>query len=58
MSLFAFRQELQRGEKMIIKTSSYPLPTINRRNFTQDWFDSLRAGFMFNLRPRQRSFNQ
>lgn len=30
------------------------MPTINRRNFTEDWINSLREGFMFNLRPRQK----
>ena len=58
-----------RGDSLQIKMSSYPVPTINRfnllllyiiiiynrLNYTGDWFDSLRAGFMFNLRPKQKS---
>lgn len=49
-----YRQELQRGDRLDIQISSVPLPTINRKNFTGDWFDALRNGFMFNQRPRQK----
>jgi len=49
-----FRQELHRGDRLEIKMSRYPMPTVNRMNFTGDWFESLRSSFMFNLRPRQR----
>ena len=30
------------------------MPTINKKSYTADWIDSLRAGFMYNLRPRQK----
>jgi len=30
------------------------MPTINKKSYTADWLDSLRAGFMYNLRPRQK----
>eukprot|EP01038_Epipyxis_sp_PR26KG_P004931 gene4931-6899_t len=49
------RQELMKGDQLEIRMSQYPMPTINRLNFTGDWFDALRAGFMFNVRPRQKS---
>ncbi len=50
-----YRQELFKGDRLEIKLSPYPMPTINRRTFTGDWFDSLRSGFMFNSRPRQKA---
>ena len=53
-----FRQELFKGDKLEVKMSSYPMPTINRVNFTADWFESLRSAFMFNVRPRQKSFGR
>lgn len=49
------RQELHRGDRLRIRMSAFPLPTIQRKNHTEDWFDSLRASFMFNLRPRQKA---
>ena len=49
-----FRQELLKGDRLEVKLSPYPMPTVNRRTFTGDWFDSLRSGFMFNSRPRQK----
>ena len=50
-----FRQELLKGDRLEVKLSPYPMPTVNRRTFTGDWFDSLRSGFMFNSRPRQKA---
>jgi len=50
-----FRQELEKGDRIEIKLSPYPMPTVNRRTFTGDWFDALRSGFMFNSRPRQKA---
>ena len=49
-----FRQELHKGDRLEVKMSSYPLPTINKSNFTADWFLALRSAFMFNERVRQR----
>lgn len=45
-----FRQELSRGDRLEVRASPFPMPTVNRLNYTGDWFDSLRAGFMYNLR--------
>lgn len=51
-----FRQELQKGDTLEVKMSRFPMPTVNRRNFTGDWFSALRSGFMFNQRgARQRN---
>lgn len=51
------RKELKRGDKLVVRLSPFPLPTINKKAYTGDWFDSLEAGFMFNLRPRQKAKN-
>ena len=48
-----FRTELLRGDLLHVKQSLYPMPTVNRANYTIDWFDALRSGFMFNERSRQ-----
>ncbi len=50
-----FRTELQQGDLLHVKQSLYPMPTVNRANYTIDWFDALRSGFMFNERSRQSS---
>jgi hypothetical protein len=34
-------QELQAGDKVQVKMSENPMPTINRTDLTGDWFDSL-----------------
>ena len=47
------REELNRGDVIHIKQSLFPMPTVNRANFTIDWFDALRSGFMFNERSLQ-----
>lgn len=49
-----FRQELIKGDRLEVKMSSYPLPTVNKVNFTADWFQGLRSAFLFNERPRQK----
>jgi NAD+ kinase len=49
-----YRQELHRGNRLQVRMSPHPMPTINKKSFTGDWFDALRAGFMFNMRPRQK----
>ena len=49
------RQELERGDFLRVQLSIFPMPTVQRANFTTDWFDALRSGFMFNERPRQSS---
>ena len=49
------RTELERGDFLRVQLSLFPMPTVQRANFTTDWFDALRSGFMFNERPRQSS---
>lgn len=48
------RQELRRGDSVQIQMSAYPVPTINRKNHSADWLDSLKRNFNFNARPRQK----
>jgi NAD+ kinase len=48
------RQELRRGDSVSIKMSPYPVPTINRKDHSADWLDSLKRNFNFNARPRQK----
>jgi NAD+ kinase len=49
-----FRQELGKGDMLEVKMSPYPIPTVNSLDFSVDWFNSLRSGFMFNERPKQK----
>ena len=35
------RQQLQRGDSVTIRMSAHPLPTINKRDQTDDWVASL-----------------
>lgn len=48
------RQELRRGDSVLIQMSPYPVPTINRKDHSADWLHSLKRNFNFNARPRQR----
>ena len=48
-----FRQELHRGDSIIVRKSMSPLPTVTKENFTGDWFGSLQENFNFNQRKRQ-----
>jgi NAD+ kinase len=47
------RRELQRGDSVQMQMSSYPVPTINRRDHSEDWLTSLKRNFNFNTRIRQ-----
>jgi NAD+ kinase len=48
------RQALHRGDSLQIKMSPYPVPTINRKDHSSDWLNSLKRNFNFNARPRQQ----
>lgn len=48
------RLELRRGDSVQIQMSSFPVPTINRKDHSADWLGSLKRNFNFNTRPRQR----
>jgi NAD+ kinase len=50
------RQELRRGDSVEIRMSSYPVPTINRKDHSADWLHSLKRGLYFNARPKQMPF--
>ena len=49
-----YRQEIVHGDMIDIKMNPYPVPTINKKSFSADWFDSLRSSFMFNERAHQK----
>ncbi len=49
-----YRQEIVHGDMIDIKMNTYPVPTINKKSFSTDWFDSLRSSFMFNERAHQK----
>ena len=48
------RQQLQRGDSMIIEMNLYPVPTVNKTDHTGDWFQSLDRAFNFNSRAIQK----
>jgi len=48
------RQELQAGDKVRVKMSENPMPTINRTDLTGDWFDSLDRCFRWSDRLEQK----
>eukprot|EP00978_Attheya_sp_CCMP212_P007969 scaffold18524_cov56-Attheya_sp.AAC.2 len=48
-----YRRELHRGDSVQIQMSSYPVPTINRADHSDDWLSSLKRNFNFNTRVRQ-----
>ena len=48
------RVELERGDRMDIHMSRFPLPTVNKQIYTLDWFGSLQTQFKFNDRPKQK----
>lgn len=49
------RQELQRGDSVVVRMSSHPMPTINRTDLTGDWFDSLDRCFGWSNRQEQQA---
>lgn len=48
------RQQLKRGDSMIIEMNLYPVPTVNKTDHTGDWFQSLDRAFNFNSRAMQK----
>lgn len=49
-----FRQQLKRGDALLVQMNLYPVPTINKTDNTGDWFQSLDRAFNFNNRARQK----
>eukprot|EP00968_Pinguiococcus_pyrenoidosus_P019207 scaffold2044_cov247-Pinguiococcus_pyrenoidosus.AAC.7 len=50
------RKAMQRGDALVVSTSSVILPTVSRSSTTVDWFSSLQRSFSFNSRVRQKPF--
>ena len=50
------RQELQRGDSIIVTTSIWPVPLICKTEETSEWFMNLTDIFNWNKRERQKSF--
>lgn len=48
------RQQLKRGDGMIVTMNLFPVPTVNKTDHTADWFQSLDRAFNFNNRARQK----
>ena len=50
------RVEIKRGDKVRIRASPWPIPTVCHSDATQDWFDSLSRCLNWNVRDTQRPF--
>lgn len=48
------RQQLKRGDGLVVEMNLYPVPTVNKTDHTGDWFQSLDRAFNFNSRARQK----
>lgn len=49
-----FRQQLRRGDGLLVQMNLYPVPTVNKTDHTGDWFQSLDRAFNFNSRAMQK----
>jgi len=52
------RQELHKGDSLSVTTSVYPVPSICAQDQIQDWFDSLADCLQWNVRKRQKQFEE
>eukprot|EP00177_Eucheuma_denticulatum_P004984 GFKZ01009072.1.p1 GENE.GFKZ01009072.1~~GFKZ01009072.1.p1 ORF type:complete len:734 (-),score=90.97 GFKZ01009072.1:245-2446(-) len=50
-----WRQQLRRGDSLLVEMNLYPVPTVNKTDHTGDWFGSLDRAFNFNSRAMQKS---
>eukprot|EP00736_Rhodelphis_marinus_P007510 Rmarinus@m.3163 len=50
------RTELNCGEEIVIYTSEFPVPTVNKTNETRGWFESLSNLLLWNNRTVQKAF--
>lgn len=48
------RQQLGRGDSLIVGMNLFPVPTVNKTDHTGDWFQSLDRAFNFNSRAHQK----
>lgn len=53
-----FRQQLKRGDGLVVQMSLFPVPTVNKTDDTGDWFQSLDRAFNFNSRAIQKGFSE
>lgn len=51
-----YRQQLRRGDGLMVQMSMFPVPTVNAEDDTSDWFASLDRAFNFNSRAKQKGF--
>ncbi|KAL2631814.1 hypothetical protein R1flu_016500 [Riccia fluitans] len=51
------RQQLSKGDSVRIRMSEHPLPTVNKSDQTDDWFQSLVRCLNWNERTEQRPLN-
>ncbi|KAI9095833.1 ATP-NAD kinase-like domain-containing protein [Phlyctochytrium arcticum] len=51
------RIELKKGDFVTVNMSRWPMPTVCEDNQGSDWFESLRRCLHWNLRARQKPFN-
>ncbi|KAL3689759.1 hypothetical protein R1sor_016068 [Riccia sorocarpa] len=51
------RQQLSKGDSVRIRMSEHPLPTVNKSDQTDDWFQSLIRCLNWNERAEQRPLN-
>eukprot|EP00798_Chlamydomonas_sp_ICE-L_P002787 gene2787-12662_t len=49
------RQELKQGDRVKVRMSKSPVPTINKVDLTDDWFDSLSRCFRWSDRTEQKA---
>ncbi|OXA58107.1 NAD kinase isoform X2 [Folsomia candida] len=52
------RQELHHGDALSVTTSVYPVPSICAQDQISDWFDSLADCLQWNVRKRQKTFDE
>lgn len=52
------RQELCHGDSLRVTTSIYPVPSICSQDQISDWFDSLAECLHWNVRKKQRHFDE
>lgn len=48
------RQQLRRGDGLLVQMNLFPVPTVNKTDHTGDWFQSLDRAFNFNSRAGQK----
>ncbi|DBA01351.1 TPA: hypothetical protein N0F65_001590 [Lagenidium giganteum] len=51
------RVQLQRGDSITVRVSSYPLPAICKINENQDWFESMTTNLNWNQRRTQKPWS-